>query len=47
MTSKKGGKVLNTIRFTVSKDSKTMTVWQGGTNNAGLPVSNFTVYDKQ
>ena len=46
-TYKKGGKVLNTIRLTVSKDGKTMTVWQGGTNNAGLPVSNFTVYDKQ
>ncbi len=47
MTSRKDGKVLNTLRFTVSKYRKTITVWQGGTNNAGLAVSNFTVYDKQ
>ena len=46
-TYKKGGKVTDTVRLTVSKDGKTMTVWQGGTNNAGLPVSNFTVFDKQ
>ena len=46
-TYKKGGKVTNTIRFTVSKDGKTMTMSQGGTNNAGLPVSNFQVFDKQ
>ena len=46
-TVKKGGKVQNTVRLTVSKDGKTMTVWQGGTNNAGLPVSNFLVFDKQ
>ena len=46
-TVKKGGKVQGTIRLTVSKDGKTMTVWQGGTNNAGLPVSNFLVFDKQ
>ena len=45
-TAKKGGKVTGTNRLTVSKDGKTMTRWQGGTNN-GLPVSNFTVYDKQ
>ena len=44
---KKGGKATNTIRFTVSRDGKTMTMWQGGTNAAGLPVSNFTVWTKQ
>ena len=27
-TTKRGGKVGNTIRFTVSKDGKTMTMWQ-------------------
>ena len=46
-TYKKGGKVNDTRRFTVSKDGKTMTFWAGGTNTAGFPVSNFVVYDKQ
>jgi len=46
-TTKKGGKVTGTSRLTVSKDGKTMTVWQGGTNNAGLPRSDFTVWTKQ
>ena len=46
-TLKKGGKVTGILRFTVSKDGKTMTMWSGGTNTAGLPVSNFLVYDKQ
>ena len=46
-TAKKGGKVTNTVRHTVSKDGKTMTRWQGGTTNAGLPVSDFTVWTKQ
>jgi len=46
-TTKKGGKVTGTTRLTVSKYGKTMTSWQGGTNNAGLPQSNFVVYDKQ
>jgi len=46
-TMKKNGKVTGTRRFTVSKDGKTMTSLQGGTNNAGLPQSNFTVWTKQ
>jgi len=46
-TGKKGGKVIVRTRNTVSKDGKTMTISQGGTNAAGLPQSNFTVYDKQ
>jgi len=46
-TTKKGGKVTGTSRLTVSKDGKTMTRWQGGTTNAGVPRSNFVVYDKQ
>ena len=46
-TAKKDGKVTSTRRFTVSKDGKTMTSWNGGTNNAGLPQSNFTVWTKQ
>ena len=46
-TFKKGGKVTDTVRDTVSKDGKTMTRWTGGTNAAGLPVSNFLVFDKQ
>ena len=46
-TFKKGGKVTGVRRYTVSKDGKTMTSWQGGTNAAGLPLSNFVVFDKQ
>ena len=46
-TGKKGGKGTVTSRLTVSKDGKTMTRWTGGTNNAGLPQSNFEVFDKQ
>ena len=46
-TGKKGGKGTGTSRLTVSKDGKTMTRWTGGTNNAGLPQSNFEVFDKQ
>ena len=46
-TSKKGGKVTGVRRYTVSKDGKTMTSWQGGTTTAGLPRSNFEVWTKQ
>jgi len=46
-TTKKGGKVTGTRRYTVSKDGKTMTSWQGGTTAAGLPRSNFEVWTKQ
>ena len=46
-TMKKNGKVTGARRFTVSKDGKTMTSWNGGTNNAGVPQSNFTVWTKQ
>jgi len=47
VTGKKGGKVTVRTRFTVSKDGKTMTSWQGGTTAAGLPRSNFEVWTKQ
>jgi len=46
-TFKRGGKVTDIARLTVSKDGKTMTRWQGGTNAAGLPQSNFMVFNKQ
>ena len=46
-TLKKGGKTIETRRYTVSKDRKTMTTWRGGTNNVGLPLSNFEVWTKQ
>ena len=47
LTSKKGGTVRGVRRYTVSKDGKTMTSWQGGTTDAGVPQSNFTVWTKQ
>jgi hypothetical protein len=46
-TLRKGGKVVNTLRRVVSKDGKTMTVTQKGTDAEGKPVSTVQVYDKQ
>jgi hypothetical protein len=45
--SKKGGKPLVTTRSTVSKDGKTRTSTQKGTNAKGEKVNNTIVYDKQ
>ncbi|MCI0423757.1 MAG: hypothetical protein L0312_31840 [Acidobacteria bacterium] len=45
--SKKGGKPMLTVRSVVSKDGKTRTSTQKGTNAKGQKVSNTIVYDKQ
>ena len=44
---KRGGKVLSTSTQTVSKDGKTMTHREKGTNAQGQPFSNVLVYEKQ
>ncbi len=46
-TWKKGGKVTNTSRRVVSKDGKTMTITQKGTDAKGQAVNNVIVLDKQ
>lgn len=45
-TDKKGGKVVQTLRRTVSKDGKTMTVTIKGTDMKGRPVNNVVVFEK-
>ena len=45
--SKKGGKPLITTKSVVSKDGKTRTTTQKGTNAKGEKVHNTIVYDKQ
>jgi hypothetical protein len=45
--SKKGGKPLITTKSVVSKDGKTRTSTQKGTNAKGQDVNNTIVYDKQ
>ena len=45
--SKKGGKPVMTVRSVVSKDGKTRTTTQKGTNAKGEKVNNTIVYDKQ
>jgi hypothetical protein len=44
---KNGGKVTTTQTSVVSGDGKTRTVTAKGTNAAGQPVDNVTVYDRQ
>jgi hypothetical protein len=46
-TDKKGGKVIQTLTRTVSKDGKTMTVTIKGTGLTGKPVNNVVVFEKQ
>lgn len=46
-TDKKAGKVVATFVRTVSKDGKTMTVTQTGTNAQGQPMNNTVVLDRQ
>ena len=45
--SKKGGKPLTTTKSVVSKDGKTRTSTQKGTNAKGEKVNNTIVYNKQ
>jgi len=44
---KKGGKATVTAKVAVSKDGKTLTVTQAGTDAQGKAVSSVAVYDKQ
>jgi len=44
---KKGGKTTVTAKVTVSKDGKTLTVTQTGTDTQGVAVSAVAVYDRQ
>ena len=46
-TWKKGGKATIMAKVVVSKDGKTLTVTNTGTNAKGQAVSNVVVYDKQ
>ena len=46
-TWKKDGKVTITSRRSVSKDGKTLTITQKGTNGRGQPLDNVTVWDRQ
>jgi hypothetical protein len=46
-TWKKGGKVTVTAKVSVSKDGKSMTVTQTGTDAKGAPFTSVAVYDGQ
>jgi hypothetical protein len=43
----KGGKVIETIHSTVSRDGKTLTVSVKGTDGQGKPIDAVVVYDRQ
>jgi hypothetical protein len=44
---KKAGKTTVTAKVSVSKDGKTLTISQTGTDAKGAPVSSVAVYDRQ
>ena len=46
-TTKKGGKVVATVRIVVAKDGKSMTVTVKGKNAKGEPTSDLVAYDRQ
>jgi hypothetical protein len=46
-TLKKGGKVMSTVRNSVAKDGKTMTVASKGVNAQGRPVSSTALFTRQ
>ena len=46
-TQKLAGKLVRTFRRAVSKDGKTLTVTEKGTNAQGQAYNNVVVYDKQ
>lgn len=46
-TWKMGGKAVMVAKVVVSKDGKTLTVTQTGTNAKGQAVNNLAVYDRQ
>jgi hypothetical protein len=47
LTWTKGGKVVNTVRRSISMDGKIMTTTGKGTSPDGKPTSASTFYDKQ
>jgi hypothetical protein len=47
LTFKRGGRVLNTIRDTISLNGKTRTGASSGTNAQGAGINNITVWEKQ
>jgi hypothetical protein len=47
LTAKIDGKVASTTTYTFSKDGKTLTARQKGTNAQGQPINNVAVWDKQ
>jgi hypothetical protein len=46
-TRKKGGKVVQTARATVSEDGKTRTITTTGTNAKGQKINNVAVFENQ
>jgi hypothetical protein len=46
-TTQRMGKVTGTTKIVVSKDGKTRTLTQTGTNAKGQTINNVSVYDKQ
>ena len=46
-TWKKAGKATVTSKVSISKDGKTLTIHQTGTDVKGAPVSSVAVYDRQ
>jgi hypothetical protein len=46
ITSKKGGKIVSTIRAVFSRDGKTRTQTGQGTNAQGIKTNNTVVYEK-
>ena len=44
---KKGGKVVQTAKTSITSDGKTLTVISRGTTAAGQPTNNVTVWEKQ
>ena len=47
ITNRENGKLTTTLRRTVSRDLKTMTVVTKGTNAQGEAVDNLEIFDKQ
>ena len=46
-TLKKGGKVVQTVRRSITKDGKTMTITFKGQNARGQTINNVMVFDKR
>ncbi len=44
---KKGGKIVQTTKTSITKDGKTLTVMSKGINAAGQPTNNVTIWEKR